>query len=72
MQRPNTGFQLTPLGGRKIVAILAAGISSTAFPTYEAAQLKPSRWARFHKRQLIDNATVFQYATTNTISDLWR
>jgi hypothetical protein len=31
-QRPNTGFQLTPLGGRKIVAILAAGISSTAFP----------------------------------------
>jgi uncharacterized protein (DUF433 family) len=32
MQQPNIGFQLTPLGGRKIVAILAAGISSTAFP----------------------------------------
>jgi hypothetical protein len=33
--RPNTGFQLTPLCGRKIVAILTGGISPSAFPIYQ-------------------------------------
>jgi hypothetical protein len=40
MQRPNTGFQLTPLCGRKIVAILTAGFSLTAFPFYRCVDYR--------------------------------
>jgi len=32
--RPNTALELTPLCGRKIVAILKAGIGPTALPIY--------------------------------------
>jgi hypothetical protein len=32
--RPNTALELTPLCGYKIIAILTAGIGSTAIPIY--------------------------------------